>query len=231
LFKGFEFEYIESSLTSQPRLLYHRSKPYEKYIPHQFRFRSSQSVAAPDFYVIGGQEEKVINRLSANNIRFRTLEKDSVIGKAKRLKVDHFKTNNTPYEGHFVHKQVEVTEKEEGQVRIKKGDVIVPVNQKNKLFIVSVLEPEMEDSYFRWNFFDSYLMQKEYFSPYIFEDIAVKFLAENPSLDKEYRSKQEKDEEFASNRWAQLYWIYQRTPHFEKDTFSVLPVLKIYGQN
>jgi len=227
LFKGFDFAYEKSSLTTQKRLKYYRSKPYEKYIPHQFRFLSNKSIEAPDFYIIGGQEEKVINRLRANSISFRTLEKDSVISKAKRLKVDHFSANKTPYEGHFLHKEVDITEKEEEKVPIKKGDIIVPVNQKNKLFLVSVLEPEMEDSYFRWNFFDSYLMQKEYFSPYIFEDIAVKFLAENPSIEKEYRAKQKNDEEFASNRWAQLYWIYKRTPHFESSTYFTLPIIKV----
>lgn len=228
-FKGFGFDYIKSSLTAQDRLKYDRTKPYEKYIPHQFRFKSNKSIKAPDYYIIGGQEEDVIERLSMNNINFSILENDSIIEKAKRLKVNHFSANKSPYEGHFWHKEVSIDEKSEDHVKIKRGDIIVPVNQRNKLFLVSVLEPEMEDSYFRWNFFDSYLMQKEYFSPYIFEDIAVKFLAENPSIEKEYRAKQKSDEEFASNRWEQLYWIYKRSPHFESSTLKVLPIIKVYN--
>jgi len=230
LFKGFEFEYIKSKLTKQDRLKYDRNKPYEKFIPHQFRFESRNKVKTPDYYVLGGQEEDVIKRLKANRVVYRVLTSDSIIKKGVELKVESFKSLNTPYEGHFLHKEVNIIEEPEKEIKLKKGDIIIPVNQRNKLFVISVLEPEMEDSYFRWNFFDSYLMQKEYFSPYIFEDIAEQFLMDNPDIESEYRSKQKEDKDFAANRWSQLYWIYKRTPHFE-DSYFKLPLIKIYETN
>ncbi len=228
LFKGYAHNYTPSSLTAQDRLLYDTNKPYEKYIPHQFRFYAEKEAKLPAYYVVGGQEKAVIGRLIQNEVEFHRLTSDTVIPQLTRFYVDEFSSAATPYEGHFLHQKVAVTEQQAKNFSLKKGDILIPTNQRNKLFIAAVLEPEMEDSYFRWNFFDSYLMQKEYFSPYIFEEIAVQFLAENPEIEKAYRAKQKEDETFAANRWAQLYWIYKRTPHFEADTFRVLPVYKIY---
>jgi predicted Zn-dependent protease len=46
------------------------------------------------------------------------------------------------------------------------------------------LEPQGVDSFFAWNFFDSMLGQKEYFSDYVFEDVAAQMLKTDPALRK-----------------------------------------------
>ena len=81
-----------------------------------------------------------------------------------------------PYEGHFLHSNIE---KEISLIYkyFKPGDVFIKTNQKNKRFLVSVLEPDTPDSYFAWNLFDSYVQQKEHFSSYVFEDMALEILA------------------------------------------------------
>ncbi len=84
-----------------------------------------------------------------------------------------------PYEGHYLHSQVEVEKKTETRL-LRKGDYVAYTNQPGKRFLLSVLEPQAPDSYFCWNFFDSCLNQKEYFSDYVFEDLAAEFLQANP---------------------------------------------------
>ena len=91
------------------------------------------------------------------------------------------------------------------------------------LFIASVLEPETPDSYFAWNFFDSYMQQKEYFSAYVFEDKALEILNANPHLKKEFEIKKSTDESFAESSLQQLYFIYQHSDYYEP-THNVLPV-------
>ena len=59
-----------------------------------------------------------------------------------------------------------------------------------------MLQPEAEDSYFTWNFFDSYLQQKEYFSSYVFIDKIDHILKNNPTLRKEYKTKRKEDSSF-----------------------------------
>jgi hypothetical protein len=95
------------------------------------------------------------------------------------------------------------------------------------LFIHSVLQPEAEDSYLIWNFFDSYLQQKEYFSSYVFVDKIGEILKQDSELKKKYKAKLKKDEGFRNSEWDQLYYIYKNSPYFEK-TYGVLP---IYYQN
>jgi hypothetical protein len=91
-----------------------------------------------------------------------------------------------------------------------------------------VLEPTTEDSYFAWNFMDGYLQQKEYFSPYVFEDYAADLLRKNPQLKSEFEAKRIADDNFAKDAWQQLFFIYQRSPLFEELTFMRLPVYKMY---
>jgi hypothetical protein len=82
------------------------------------------------------------------------------------------------------------------------------------------------DSYFAWNFFDPILMEKEYFSDYVFEDVAVELLNNDSKLRGEFEQKKKSDAEFAKNSEAQLYFIYQHSPYFEK-SFKRYPVGRI----
>jgi hypothetical protein len=83
-----------------------------------------------------------------------------------------------------------------------------------------------EDSYFRWNFFDSYLQQKEYFSAYVFEDKAVDILKEKPWLKDELERLKANDQSFQESTWEQLFFIYKNSDMFE-DTVNVLPIFYV----
>lgn len=106
------------------------------------------------------------------------------------------------------------------------GDVIIPTNQNGSLFLHSVLQPEAEDSYFTWNFFDSYLQEKEYFSNYVFVDKIRALLKSQPELKQEFEAKKASDAEFAASEWQQLYFLYQHSPYFEP-SYMMLPVFEL----
>ena len=93
--------------------------------------------------------------------------------------------------------------------------------------MLETLEAEATDSFLNWNFFDTVLQQKEGYSAYVFEDIAELFLADNPSIKKEFEEKLTADSVFGKNPRAQLNWVYKKTPHYEK-AYLRLPVFKIY---
>jgi hypothetical protein len=67
-------------------------------------------------------------------------------------------------------------------VKFKKGDWYIPLNQEANRFLMGTLEPTAEDSYFAWNYFDAILGQKEGYSGYVFEDVAAAYLKNNPEL-------------------------------------------------
>lgn len=221
LFKGYEWFEIPSSLTEQPRLFYDRKKPFARYIPHFFKYTATDSVRVPAFYIVGAQETKTLESLRLNGVQMIPSSIDTLVN-AKAFKVVHFSNGTKPYEGHYLHTQTKV-ELKEMNVRVKKGDFIVPMKQDKAYYILSVLDPRMEDSFFAWNFYDSYLQQKEYFSAYVFEEKAVEILMNNPELQKEFRHKQQQDPKFRASRWEQLYFIYKHSPYYEP-THNELPV-------
>ncbi|MBI2259320.1 MAG: hypothetical protein HYU67_10540 [Flavobacteriia bacterium] len=223
-FKGYQHEFKKSSVTQLPFLSYDASKNHFRYIPYYTSYKAMDSVLIPKYYIVSLQCKEVIKRLKANDVQFISLKSDSII-KVNSYNVLNSVAINKAYEGHFYYKQVEIEEITEKQ-NFKNGDLIIKVNENNYRFLCSVLEPKAEDSYFRWNFFDSYLQQKEYFSDYVFEAKAKEILDNDKELKKIFEEKRQSDNNFATNHWEQLYFIYKNSEFFEP-SFMKLPIYKI----
>ncbi|MDY0201323.1 MAG: M14 family zinc carboxypeptidase [Bacteroidales bacterium] len=222
-FMGYEAEYVDSEITGSKRLRYNRDKPYTKDIPFLRHFIPSLTIATPDFYYIPQAWREVIDRLTLNKVQLYQFEKDTIL-QVEAYYIQDYETYSRPQNGHYLHYNVELrTELQE--VQFYSGDYIVPVNQPANQFLVEMLEPQSSDSYFVWNFFDPILQRKEYFSPYIFEDFALEMLKSNPELKEEFEQKRREDKKFASNSYAQLSFLYQRSPFFEKG-FMRYPVFR-----
>ena len=229
LFKGYAHSYPTSSLTGLTRLKYHRDQPFEKHIPFFKTYAPKNKLEIPDYYIVGQQCTAVLSRLKANSVQFEKYSYNSSFhdeDKIEQYKMKGFKSKKRPYEGHFLHSNIEVDLRSPLEVMLKDGDVLIPTNQRNRRFILSVLEPEMPDSYFAWNFFDSYVQQKEYFSSYVFEDKALEILAKDKELKKRFENKKANDKEFKENAYAQLYFIYQHSEYYEP-THNLLPLFRI----
>jgi len=221
LFKGYGYSKPVGEVTGVERLKYHHNRPYEKYVPYYHRYEPKDSTFIPDFIVVGGQCQDVINRLQANGVEM-TINSDPNSLQLGSVQIHAFENGTRPYEGHFLHSKVKA-ETVLSLVEFKPGDAFISTRQKNKRFIMSVLDPESPDSYFAWNFFDSYVQQKEYFSPYVFEDKAKDILKSNPGLKTRLEKRKSEDEDFAKSSWEQLYFIYQNSEFYEP-THNFLPV-------
>jgi hypothetical protein len=224
-FKGYEAVYPIHPVTGLAQLEYDRSQPYEKNIPYYRHYVPQDSARVPAFYIVGAQESQIISYLKLNGVQFQTVETFSIKNVYCQV-VKDYKAPTRPYEGHFKLSQinVETTEKE---IQVKPGDIIIPTQQDRALFIHAVLQGEAEDSYLSWNFFDSYLQQKEYFSSYVFKENVARILEENPILKSKYEERKALDVQFAKSEWDQLFFIYQNSPYFEQ-TFMRLPIYLIY---
>src|SRR5690606_3265799 len=99
-------------------------------------------------------------------------------------------------------------------------------NQPGNRFIIETLEPEAEDSYFTWNFFDGILGQKEGYSAYAFEDIAAEYLKQQPALQKQLAERRATDSSFAKSAREQLNFVYQHSPWIEP-AYLRYPVMRI----
>lgn len=223
-FKGYQPKYKPSEVSGQDRLYYDRSEPVTKQIKFYNKFKPEVVVQKPKSYVIPQAYTKVIERLLWNGIDLNYLNEDKELEVAAYRILD-FKTVERPYENHYLHSDVKL-QKFTMKKHFYKGDVVVNVNQPGAKYILESLEPQGADSFFAWNFFDGVLQQKEYFSPYLFEDEAAELLKKHPKLKQALEARKAKDAEFAKNGMAQLYFIYKKSDHYEP-THNVYPVYRI----
>lgn len=223
-FKGFEGEMIDSKVTNGKRLFYDQNKPFQKGIKYFDSFKITKEIEIPKAYILQQGWHDVLERLKNNHIEFTRFEKDTTI----LVEVNHiadFKTQNSPYEGHYLHYNTSVSKKTEN-FTFKKGDIFISTNQIGVRYLLETLEAEATDSFFNWNFFDTILQQKEGYSAYVFEEIAEKLLMENPALKLKLEEKLESDADFAKNPRAQLDFVFKNSPHYEKAHLR-LPIFKI----
>ncbi|MCB9064755.1 MAG: hypothetical protein H6551_06380 [Chitinophagales bacterium] len=214
-FKGYDGQMITSEVSGMPRLFYNKQKPYTKKVPLRNTYMTTQSVEVPKAYVVLQGWHDVIDRLKLNGVEMRKLEHDSTIT-ASIYYITDYKTVDAPYECHYLHSNIKVR-KESKSITVRKGDYIVPANQAAKRYIVETLEPTAPDGFFAWGFYDAILQQKEYFSAYVFEDMAAEMLTDNPELQKEFEQKKKDDPEFAKSSRAQLHFMYLHSPYYEPE--------------
>lgn len=213
LFKGFAHGYKPSAVSGLPRLYYDRDKPFTKKIPYYDNLQVKNSAEHTGVYIIPKAWKPVIERLAANGVRIDTLQK----AEERRVYVAHIDSSETlrePYEGHYLHYNTHVTWTSRTLV-FEAGDYIIYPDARTENFLMQVLEPEAPDSYFNWNFFDAVLQQKEWFSSYVFEDIAAQLLLDYPHLKKMLEEKKKSDPAFAASAFEQLYFVYRHSHYFE----------------
>ncbi len=223
-FKGYKALNKNSEVSGMPRLYYDRDQPFTDSIVYKDTYRPTVTVNKPEFYIVPQAWSRVIERLQNNNVPMQRFTNDTTLI-ATLYYIDEYKTSKSVYEGHYLHYQVTIKEKVESAL-IRAGDYLIPMGQSTDYYTVSVLDPRGVDSFFAWNFFDPILQQKEWFSSYVFEDEASEILKNDPILMKELEKKKMEDEVFRESAFAQLYFIYQHSEHYEKEHLRY-PVYRI----
>ncbi|MHB1278697.1 MAG: M14 family zinc carboxypeptidase [Bacteroidia bacterium] len=223
-FKGYSAGYMPSEVSGKPRLFYDRGKPFEKNIPFCDEFKVTASGHSVRAYIIPQAWQEVVERLAANGVNIDTLKANDTV-KVLQASIESFETGNNPYEGHYVHGRTKVRWTSHTKV-FRKGDYRIIPDAKTEAFLANVLQPEAPDSYFNWNFFDAVLQQKEWFSDYVFEDIAAELLRNDPELKAKLETQKAADPVFAASAFEQLYFVYRNSPYFE-ESFKRYPVYLI----
>lgn len=223
-FKGFQAIRDTNEITGLGHLKYDRNQPYQKTIPYYRYYEAKDSIQIPKFYLVKGHEKRIINQLKANGILMEVLRTPKTLSVLAQV-VKEFDAISKPYEGHYMHPN-KIIARVQKEITFLPGDVLIPTNQNGSLFLHAVLQPECEDSYFTWNYFDSYLQEKEYFSNYVFVDKIRSLLQYKPELKQAYEAKKISDPEFAASEWQQLYYLYQFSPYFEP-SYMMLPVFEL----
>jgi len=223
-FKGFEAAKKTSEVSGIPRLFYDRTKPFNRKVKFYNHYVPTKEIAIPSYYVIPKSEQKVLENLKRNNILVKEIQQDSTIF-GQQYRISDYKTLKYAYEGHYAHYETQV-KAESKHLKFRKGDFLVSTKQAGVKYLLETLEPEADDSFFNWNFFDGILGQKEYFSDYVFEDTAAELLKNNQVLRTAYEFEKVANPNFAKDGKAQLDWIYKHSDYFE-GSVGLYPIYRI----
>ena len=222
-FKGYKAKYKPSAVTGKSRLYYDRNSPYEKEISFYNTYKSTLQIEKPKAYVFPQAYHKIAESLMWNCVKVERIDTEKTMN-VQSYFIENYKDQKA-YEGHYLHYDIEISQKPVN-LKVYEGDYIVYTDQTSNNYIMATLEPQHPDSFFAWNFTDGILMQKEHFSPYVFEDLAATILKKDVGLKAAFESKKRSDTEFAENAKAQLNWIYERSPYYE-ESYKRYPVARI----
>jgi len=223
-FKGYEAKYKPSGIHGEDRLYYDQNEPYEKQIKLYNTYKPVFSIEKPASYIIPQAYSDVVSLLKLNGVEINRLEND-VVKSVEVYYIEDYSSTARPYEGHYLHHSVELrTERQD--IQYFKGDYIVNTDQSEARYIIETLEPQAPDSYFAWNFFDGILMQKEHYSTYVWEDLAMEILEKDEALRATFEQKKKENEAFAGSSREQLDYIYRHSSYYEP-TFMRYPIGRI----
>ena len=215
-FRGYEGRMKPSDVSGQPRLCYDRAAPYSRPVPYFNTCKATTTASRPTAYIIPQAWTEVADILRRNGATLEPLA-HAVTVPVQTYYFTDFKTTPRPFEGHYVHSQVQLRTMAAPRT-FAAGDLVVYLSATAPTrYLVEMLEPQATDSFFAWGFFDSVLQQKEHFSDYVFEDLAARLLRRDPALREQLEQLKAASPTFAADGPAQLEWVYQNSAHHEPE--------------
>ena len=209
-FKGIEYKVEESDISGAKQLIY-GTKPLNITIPKFDEGKISVAVAPPLYYIIPPQWTDVIEVLDAHGVKFRRLVK------TQNLKVEDYRLTEPKWAANSFENRLPLSYQVNAVTETREfpaGSVVIPLAQETGSVIIDLLEPNSQDSFAYWGFFNSIFEQKEYGEGYVLEKLAREMLSKDANLKKEFDEKL-KDEKFAQSPPARLRFFYDRSPYYD----------------
>ncbi len=212
-FRGYRYEETTTPITGRKSGFYNHDKPYTETIRYYNYFKPAITVTIPDAYIVPFAWEEVIRRLEINGVHMKQLQHDTTMT-VETYYIDGFEPARRATQGHYFNSNVKLRTVTQ-EVDFFRGDYVVPVNQKSKKYIITMLEPQSESGFFAWNFFDSFLEGQDWYSVWGFESHLKELLDHDPALREAFEKAKQSDTKVGTDPVAQLQWLYQHTPASE----------------
>lgn len=222
-FKGYEAEYVKSEVTGSNRLQYNRNRPFDREISYYPYLRGKNFTKKPDYYLVPQAWDEIIEKLRVNGVVMDEIDSDTTLT-AEVYIVEDFKGPYL-YEGHGLVTPLKIRT-ENRKIIGRAGDVLIKTGTVKDKFLMEALEPLSKDSYFQWGFFNSTLEQKEYFSAYVFEDVAAEILKNNPKLKAEMEDYFGKNSDLNTPQ-NRLEYIYTRSSYIDPN-LGLYPIYRLF---
>ncbi len=214
-FRAYRPMYKPSDVTGATRLWYNHSDAIYLSAAVRDHYAPRHFVKAPQAYLIPQAWHEVIGRLLDNAaMPYMRLKRDTTM-EVTAYYIDSFKTSPVPYEKHYKHSAIHASPLRM-RIAARAGDYLFSLaNNPYRRFLIEMLEPEGEDSYFAWNFFDAVLQRKEGYSDYRWEDVAAQELEQHPALRSAFEAEKKANPAFAADPEAQLFYVYRHSRWYE----------------
>jgi len=208
-----------------PQLYYDRNQPTETAIRYLNTYKPALIRKIPPHYIVPQSWHRVIERLLWNGVRMSRLPKDTLL-EVEAHSIVNYRSYSEAYEGHHKNHGTTVNSRTVS-IRFQKGDYLIDTRQPARRYLAEMLEPEGDDSFFAWNFFDPVLQQKEGYSDYRWDELAAQLLEQDTLLQRQLDEKRGSDTAFAGDASAQLEFLYRRSPYFEPE-YRRYPVYRLW---
>jgi hypothetical protein len=222
-FLGIADKRVDSDISGAKWVQYDPKTPRAIQLPVRDDLQTTLSIAAPAAYLIPVQWQTAIDKLDLHGIAYTRIQTATRVS-ASAYRFDKVEWAKQPFEGRLAITTLEQHE-EAGEFDIPAGSVLVASTQPRGDIAMHLLEPQAPDALIRWGFFNAIFEQKEYAEPRILERMAREMLAADPALQTQFDAKL-KDPAFAADRWARLYFFYERSPFFDRE-YMRYPVLRL----
>ncbi|MGB1076090.1 MAG: M14 family zinc carboxypeptidase [Flavobacteriales bacterium] len=226
-FTGYKAVYETSSITGGERLRYDRSEPWTAEIPFYNHYEPTRYAHIPEAWLLPQAWHEVQERLKAAGVHFERVTADTIV-EVEVTRIASYSAPRTPYEGHFT-LRIDSVQTSLEPVRLFAGDFIIPREGNPVRLLAELLDPMAHDAFLVWNFFDSTLQQKEYYSAYVFEDEAEFLLQNDEVLAAEFAEALAQDTSLSKSPSSQIRWLYEHSQHFEGKggVVNMYPVYKL----
>lgn len=227
-FAGVEWTKVESEITGAEQIRW-LGQPKNGKVPSVVPTLPTVEVEVPAAYWIPAAWTEVIERLRVHGVEMET------ITDAREIEVDAYRVDGAvvepeAYEGRARVAFDSLPTLERQNVTLSAGSVRVATDQALGRLAMALLEPQSDDSFFRWGFFLEVLTQPEYVEAYVMEPMARRMLAEDEELRAEFEARLQSDPEFAASPRERLQFFYRRTPFYDA-RHRVYPVYRENHRN
>lgn len=218
-FRGIGYHSIKSDLTGGEWFIYD-NKPEKFVLPFYNKPVVTTWVELPQAYIIPAEFTEIIERVKLHGIEVNILKKELTLD----VSTYHFYDvtfRQSSNEG----RQMPMFRSEPviQTMNFAIGSAVVFTNQKSARVIAHLMEPDAQDSFVSWGFFNIFFEQKEYSETYVMEKMARKMIQADTTLLSRFQSFMDQNPNLKNNQWEQLNWFYRQTPYYD-ERHNVYPI-------
>lgn len=225
-FRGYAYSREMSPISGEPVTVYDPRRPEIWRVPFRNRVAPSLSIKAPrgGYIVPAAWATDIGARLAAHGIQVGTVPAPLSGAPVEVFRATQAEFAGAPFEGRM---RVRLSgEWQRDTQDIGAGSLLVPIAQPLARLVMHLLEPQAPDSFAAWGLFNACFEEKEYFEPYVADQIARTMLEQEPRLREEFERQLRRDAAFAANPRARLEFFLRRHSSWDSN-LNLYPVFRV----